>query len=231
MHFSLGKTSPVSSEKYSMTEAHHRGFCSQKTCSWREPESGSLRIWETSNKAEIWGGIEVNQEEKGGETEVLQLMIFQRPEDWQVRVSQSYKQISPLFLGRGKLPASEHENTGGQCKEREQGEEGGQLIHPAHLSLAGKHWLLPRGQHSLQGPTSPTANSGHCHLPAVKPTAAQVATLLLDHQASSRVCLKGIFARNKMLRPLFLGCLAEHCCHVFMAIAAGRRWDPKWGQL
>lgn len=72
---------------------------------------------------------------------------------------------------------------------------------------------------------------GHCHLPSVKPTAAQVVPLLPDHQASSRVRLKGIFPQNKILRPLLLRCLAEHCCHVFMAIAACRRWDPKKRQL
>lgn len=163
-----------------------------------------------------------------------QLMIFQRPEEWQGQGFPALRpQISPLSLGEGKLPfspllaASEHENAGGQGEEREQGEEGGQLIHPAHLSLAGKRWLLPRGQHRSRDSPALQQAQGHCLLPAVKPTAAQVVTLLPDHQASCRVCLKGIFPRNKILRPLFLGCLAEHRCHVFMAIAACGRQDPK----
>lgn len=75
----------------------------------------------------------------------------------------------------------------------------------------------------LASPMSPTL--------AVKFKAAQVVPLLLDHQASSAVCSKGIFPPNKTLRPLFLGCLAVHCCHVFMARTACGRWDPKRRQL
>lgn len=106
-----------------------------------------------------------------------QLMISQKSEGWQGEGFPALgPQISPLPLGRGEnalaahnaqrqdtfsplLAASEHENTGGLGKEREQEEEEGQFMHPARLSLAGKHWPLPRGQHSRWGLTSPTANS------------------------------------------------------------------------
>lgn len=135
-----------------------------------------------------------------------------------------WQRKTALFPHVGSFWAGKHWRPG-------QGEKGAQLIHPAHPSLAGKHWLLPRGQHSLQGLTGPAANSGHCHPPARKPPATHVVTLLPDHQASPRVCLKGIFPRHKILRPLFLGCLAEQCCHVFMAIAACRRWDPEQRRL
>lgn len=49
-------------------------------------------------------------------------MIVQRPEEWQGQVFPALRpQISPLSLGRGKLPLSpfsDHENTGGQGEER-----------------------------------------------------------------------------------------------------------------
>lgn len=56
-----------------------------------------------------------------------ELMIFQTPEEWQGQGFPALRpQISPLSLGRGKLPfspmlaAAEHENTGGQGKERKE---------------------------------------------------------------------------------------------------------------
>lgn len=178
-------------------------------------------------------------------------MISQKPEGWQGERFPAFGPwISPLSLGkRGKRPcsraadsaqrrgafspllaASEQENAGGLGKEREQEEEGGQLMNPVHLSLAtAKGPAQPPGTH--QPCSKPVGAAAFQPTPATKFKAAQVVTLPLDHQASSVVCLKGIFPRNKTLRPLFLGCLAARCCHVFMARAACGRWGPKWRQL
>lgn len=192
-------------------------------CNWGEIKPAVIL------EAGVWGGTEDNQEETGGKRETQQLMTFQKPERWQsegfpaLRSSlspsapwQSCRQctFSPL------LAASERETAGGLGKVRARR---GQLIHPVSFSLSGKRWVASPAANSRAPPPSRQHQT--------KYKADQVVTLPLDHQASYVVCLKGIFPRNKTLRSLSLGCLAARCCHVFMAIAACGRWDPKWRQL
>lgn len=96
-------------------------------------------------------------------------------------------------------------------------------MHPVCLPLAEKK---PPATHQ---PYSKLAGAATFQLmPAMKFKAAQVVTLLLDHQDGSEVRLKRLLPRNKTLRPLRLRSLAVYCCHVFMAVAACGRWDPKW---
>lgn len=183
-------------------------------------------------------------------------MISQKPEGWQGEGSPALgPQISPLSLGRGEnalsaelqtmrsagarfpplLAASEHETLEAWARRESKRRKEESLCIQYSFSLAGKRRLPPRGQRSHRGTHQPYSKlvgaAAFQPTPATKFKAAQVVTLLPDHRASSVVCLKGIFPRNKTLRPLFLGCLAARCCHVFMARAACGRWDPKWRQL